>query len=93
MGYLPEDEPRRRLGSLSVFQQTEELRQLAALAAIATGPTAAGTPAEGAVSTAAAAATPAAGTGEAPPTAAPPADERVDQLAAWLLTQADLSDL
>jgi len=33
VSYLPEKEPRKALGSVSAFQQVEELRQLAALAA------------------------------------------------------------
>lgn len=36
--YLPEKEPKRPLGSISAFQQAEELRQLAALAASAEAP-------------------------------------------------------
>jgi hypothetical protein len=85
IAYLPEEEPRRRLGSLSVFQQREELRQLAAMKARSTSPSAAATPGAGAPS--------AAGPVEPTAAAASPADERVDRLAAWLLTQADLSDL
>lgn len=39
--FLPEEEPTRPLGSISVFQQVEELRQLAALAASVQAPAAA----------------------------------------------------
>ncbi len=33
MSFVPEKEPKRALGSISAFQQTEELRQLASLTA------------------------------------------------------------
>jgi hypothetical protein len=33
VSFLPETEPRKPLGSISTFQQVEELRQLTALAA------------------------------------------------------------
>ena len=33
VSYLPEKEPRRALGSISAFQQAEDLRQLASLTA------------------------------------------------------------
>lgn len=76
---LPEA-PKGRLGASSAFQQAEELRLLAALAA----PDGEGAPgaAEGA---GAGAGRPAAGT-------TVPADP-ADRLAAWILHQADLSDL
>jgi hypothetical protein len=89
VAYLPDEEPRRRLGSLSAFQQAEELRQLAEMAAGAVG--AAGT--VGATSESGSGAAPAVTGEEAVTAAASPGDDRVDRLAAWLLTQADLSDL
>ncbi len=75
IGFVPDQEPRLTIGGKSGRQQTEELRQLKALAS---------RPAAGAPEPAASAA--------APVTPAAPADP-VDKLAAWLLRQADLSDL
>ena len=68
--HLPDREPRLSIGGVSGQQQSEELRQLRALAAA---------PPE---------ATPA---GETAQAAAPPAP--ADKLAAWLLSQANFSDL
>ncbi len=88
--HIPKEEPKRGLGQISAFQQAEELGLLAALAASTTDT--AGGPGP-------AAETGAAGTAGAPVSAAgaevpqqQPA-EPVDKLAAWLLKQADLSDL
>ncbi len=88
--HIPEEEPKRGLGQISAFQQAEELGLLAALAASAAetggGPGAAtGAGPAGAAGTSG----PAAGIEAVPqrPT------EPVDKLAAWLLKQADLSDL
>lgn len=87
--HIPEEEPKRGLGQISAFQQAEELGLLAALAASAAetggGPGAA----TGATTEATGASGPAAGTEDAPQKPAEP----VDKLAAWLLKQADLSDL
>ncbi len=77
VGRLPEDVPTSRCGGASVAQQREELRQLAALATAPVVPEPV-VAAEPAPADAAAAATPA------------PADP-VDKLAAWLLSQADLT--
>jgi len=74
---LPETPPRMSVGGLSGKQQAEELAQLEALA-MTTG-------AVGAVGTGGAAAP------GAPSTPSAPADP-VAKLAAWLLTQADLSE-
>jgi len=74
---MPEEKPRWSLGCISAFQQTEELRHLAALAS---RPAAAAAPGVGA----------AAATGAQDGTA--PMDP-ANKLAAWLLSQADLSDL
>ena len=79
--HIPEEEPKRGLGQISAFQQAEELGLLAALAASAAeaggGPGAATAPGS------------AAGIEDVPQRPAEP----VDKLAAWLLKQADLSDL
>jgi hypothetical protein len=79
IGFVPPDDPTRPVGGVSMRQQVEELRQLTALAA---------GPASGA-----------AGRAESPSGAAAgaatldaPADP-VDKLAAWLLNQADLTDV
>ena len=86
--HVPERQPKRALGQISAFQQAEELRALEALAARAA---AVGDERPGA------AARPAAREAEepagAPAVAAPEPSEPVDKLAAWLLRQADLSDL
>ena len=82
---MPEEEPRRALGSISAFQQTEELRHLAALASRPTA-AAAGAAAAGAAPGIGAPAAAAAQDGTAPMGPA-------NKLAAWLLSQADLSDL
>lgn len=100
---VPDDEPRRMLGGLTPFQQREELRQLARLAAADTagGPSpATGTAAasaDGAGGAEGAVAAPPAGGVVSPAGAtvaagAAPADE-AGRLAAWLLDQADLSAL
>jgi hypothetical protein len=87
---IPEEEPKRGLGQISAFQQAEELGLLAALAANAadtgSGP---GEAAEAGAAGTAGAPGSAPGTGDAPQRPAEP----VDKLAAWLLKQADLSDL
>lgn len=88
---LPEEEPRRRLGSLSAFQQAEELRQLVAMASAAGRPP--GAPGQAAVAEQGSGGTPSAVAGETQAAAASSGDDRVDRLAAWLLTQADLSNL
>lgn len=75
------------LGGRSAFQQTDELRQLAALATRPPEPEpapAAPAPAEAAAPEAAPAAAPA---------QAPAAPDPADQLAAWLLSQANLENL
>ncbi|MEE9472175.1 MAG: hypothetical protein V3W32_10715 [Gemmatimonadota bacterium] len=82
---MPEEEPRRALGSISAFQQTEELRHLAALASRPTA-AAAGAAAAGAAPGIGAPAAAAAQDGTAPM-------DPANKLAAWLLSQADLSDL
>jgi hypothetical protein len=84
---MPEEEPRRALGSISAFQQTEELRHLVALASPAAA--------------AAGAAAPSVTAGVAPGIGEPAAGAQdgtapmdpANKLAAWLLSQADLSDL
>ncbi|NNG17960.1 MAG: hypothetical protein HKM89_15900 [Gemmatimonadales bacterium] len=78
IGSVPSD-PTRPVGGVSVRQQLEELRQLTALGA---GP--------GAVAAGRGESTAGAPTGVAPADA--PADP-VDKLAAWLLNQADLTDV
>jgi hypothetical protein len=78
IGSVPSDDPTRPVGGFSVRQQLEELRQLTALAA-GPAPVAAGR-AESAAGAPAGAAADA------------PADP-VDKLAAWLLNQADLTDV
>ncbi len=87
---LPEPDPRRMLGGLTPFQQGEELRQLAFLAqahGAATGAAATvAAPAREAPSERAGA-----DVAEAPQAAA--ASDPAGALAAWLLRQADLSDL
>ncbi len=72
------DAPKRPVGGTSVAQQTEELRQLAALAERPT---------------AAAAASLSAAPGAVPVAGAPDSASPADKLAAWLLRQADLTDL
>jgi hypothetical protein len=87
---IPEEEPKKGLGQISAFQQAEELGLLAALAASAAE--------TGGVPGATTGAGPAGATGPSGAAAGaeaalqPPA-EPVDMLAAWLLKQADLSDL
>jgi hypothetical protein len=81
VSHLPDTEPTRALGQVSAFHQAEELRLLRAMAAGEAAPVrepGTGTPAGD-------------GAGPAAPTEAP--SEPVDLLAAWLLRQADLSDL
>ena len=82
--FLPEGEPQRDLGSVTAFQQREELRLLRALAAATAAPEATAQVAEAAHGPATPAQQPAAPEG--------PASD-VDLLAAWLIQQADLSDL
>lgn len=77
--HLPAQEPRRALGSLSVFQQQQDLRVLVALAA----------PASAAPVEASAVAAPS----PAPVGGAAAAVDPVGTLAAWLLARVDLSDL
>lgn len=90
--HLPEEEPRRALGQISAFQQVEELRSLRTLARSSaeaarvkgtTGP-AAETNGRGLSAESA---------GAPVPSEIARAAEPVDKLAAWLLQQADLSDL
>jgi hypothetical protein len=87
---IPEEEPKKGLGQISAFQQAEELGLLAALAASAAE--------TGGVPGATTGAGPAGATGPSGAVAGAedipqrPA-EPVDMLAAWLLKQADLSDL
>ncbi|UCG76859.1 MAG: hypothetical protein JSV95_06145 [Gemmatimonadota bacterium] len=76
--HIPEKEAKRAVGQVSAFQQAEELRLLRSLA-------------EGAPARSRGRSEPSAG-GSPAEAAAPPADP-VDKLAAWLLRQADLSDL
>ncbi len=76
--FLPARDPRASVGGTSGAQQSEELRQLRQLAARPESPPA---PAPSPTTTAA--------SGPAAPAATDPADK----LAAWLLAQADLSDL
>jgi len=84
VGYLPETEPGRSLGQVSAFQQAEELRLLRALAAGEAAPVAAGV----------APTVPSPATdGASPPSATGTPGQPVDVLAAWLLRQADLTDL
>lgn len=75
--YLPTDEPRKPLGSITASQQAEDLRQLKSLAATTARVSIPG------------------GREERVPTAAgqPPTSDPADKLAAWLLSQADLSDV
>ncbi len=73
---VPESEPTRPIGGVSVRQQLEDLKHLLALARKPVGAPAA----EGEAAVAAAPAAPAEG-------------DPVDRLAAWLLSQADLSEL
>ncbi len=77
--HVPSATPRHALGGSSVLQQTEDLRQLAELAAAAARPTAA-------VCAPAETAAVASGHAEAEPIASDPAG----RLAAWLLQQAEL---
>jgi hypothetical protein len=79
---IPEEEPKKGLGQISAFQQAEELGLLAALAESAAGTGTAEAGPAGAAGTAV-------GTADVPQRPAEP----VDKLAAWLLKQADLSDL
>ncbi len=75
--HVPEEAPKRRIGGMSARQQREELEQLRSLAK---GPAAAAEPAI-------------AGAEAAAPLPAAAGDDPVNKLAAWLLSQADLSDL
>ncbi len=87
--HVPEEEPKKSLGQISAFQQAEELGLLAALAASAAEmgrPTAA---TEAAPAGSAGIPGSAAGAEASPQRPAEP----VEVLAAWLLKQADLSDL
>lgn len=74
--HMPTEEPKRPLGSLSVFQQTEAMRHLAALAA-GWGLSAPETTAPS-------------GDGASAPA---PAASAADNLAAWILRQADISGM
>jgi hypothetical protein len=90
--HVPDEEPKRTLGQISAFQQAEELRSLRALAASAA--TAGGAGAEtGAAGESTARGVSAESASQPPETAGEPPAEPVDKLAAWLLKQADLSDL
>lgn len=90
---IPENEPKRSLGQISAFQQAEELGLLRDLAARAGGPPG-GTAAPAGGGGSGPAAVSADETAAARPTeSAPRPVEPVDVLAAWLLKQADLSDL
>lgn len=77
IAYMPEVAPRKAVGGLSAAQQAEELELLRALAAKPAG----AEPRATEPGSAAAQAT------------APASSDPVDRLAAWLLSQADLSDL
>lgn len=78
--HVPEQEPRRAIGGMSVRQQSEELKQLLTLARGPARAAGEGAAAEGEPATAATAATAA-------------VEDPVERLAAWLLSQADLDDL
>ena len=71
--HLPEEQPKKALGGMSVRQQTDELEQLRVLASRSGQPVATVE-------------------GEEPIAERMVSDHPVDQLAAWLLSQADLSD-
>ncbi len=109
VGHLPELEPRRSLGTVSSFQQREELRLLASLTAQAASDVAESPPvtlpAVTAESVAAQSGTPEAEAGASPlaaqvaaadngssPASVTPVDP-AGVLAAWLLAQADLTDI
>ena len=77
IGSVPLDDPTRPVGGFSARQQVEELRQLTELAA---------GPSPTAIARAEPTAAAPAGDPEAPP-------DPVDKLAAWLLNQADLTDV
>ena len=81
VSHLPETEPSRALGQVSAFLQAEELRLLRTMAAGEAEP----------VAVAASPTSTTDGTGPSPAPAA--ATQPVDVLAAWLLRQADLTDL
>jgi hypothetical protein len=81
VSHVPEGEPRRAIGSLSAAQQAEELRQLRALARRPPASVPAAAVASGAPEAVAAA------------TSAPEPAEPVDKLAAWLLSQADMTNV
>jgi hypothetical protein len=83
--HVPETAAPPRLGGRTAFQQTEEMRQLAALATRPPEPEPAPAPAPAAPAPAQPEAAAAA--------AAPPAADPADQLAAWLLSQANLENL
>ncbi|MDP3909146.1 MAG: hypothetical protein Q8Q14_02040 [Gemmatimonadales bacterium] len=93
---MPSQEPRRPLGSLSVFQQQQELRMLAALSAAPTPEAEAGAPAgaiEAAAGGSAAAVDVGGGANGASPAGPGVAPDPVGAFANWLLGQVDLSDL
>jgi hypothetical protein len=90
--HLPAAEPDAPLGDLTAFQQTEELRQLALLAALHAARAALATGNGAAAGTAAPAAASAPAATAAPATTAPADGGPAELLAAWILRQADLSD-
>ena len=94
--HVPSQEPRRPVGSLSVFQQQQELRMLAALAAGPTPEAEAGAPAaaiEVATALPPAAVDVGGGANGASPAGPGAAPDPVGAFANWLLGQVDLSDL
>jgi hypothetical protein len=101
VSHIPDKEPTKRLGSVSRFQQTEDLRQLKELAKAsrdATPPPAPETaPGAGSgqqpLGSGATAAGAAGITGAAPSARSGESEDAIAILAGWLLQQADLSDL
>ena len=89
---LPQREPRGRIGGLSRYQRTEELLQLAALTELAAA-TGSGPGAGAAHVSAADGADGASPLAAAPSTTPAPQAQPADRLAAWLLRQADLTDV
>ena len=93
---MPSQGPRRPLGSLSLFQQQQELRMLAALAAVPTPDAEAGAPAaatEAATGGSAAVVEVGGGANGTSPAGPGVAPDPVGAFANWLLGQVDLSDL
>jgi len=92
MDHVPAQEPRRPVGSRSVFQQQQELRLLAVLAGLMAQPEAPAAPAAVVRATEVMAHVNGQGNGASPGPAAAPIDP-VGALTAWLLATVDLSDL